>query len=364
MRHWLDVHFRWLFKEAKLLFQVSLQEFIEDRCTQIAASISYFVFFSIFPLTIFLVTIFGQFLRNDSVKQQVVEALLDIIPLATEDGRAELEKVLDGVSTELSLLGMFALVGLIWSASAMMAALRGALNFAWDTTHRRPPLRGKIVDILMVFIVGALVALSIAGTWIRQYVFNALGDLSTILGSFDFLISILIVLTSLLFPVLISFAIFLMLYRFVPAVKTSFDEVWPGALIAAIGFELAKTGFTLYLQNFNNYNAVYGSLGAVVVFMLFIFIGANILLFGAEVASEWPKVRAGYYDDGLPNRAGKKAHSSLKETVVEAVRQSFFGDGIEEHVDDDLIEERTRRRRLERQAELDRRNQGAGEDVP
>jgi hypothetical protein len=145
--------------------------------------------------------------------------------------------------------------------------------------------------------------------------------------------------------VIVSFAIFAALYRFVPAVNTTFNEIWPGALFAATAFELAKIGFSFYIRNFGNYNAVYGSLGAVIVFMLFIFIAANVLLMGAEIASEWPRVRAGHYDRGLP-ASTPRVRQPLGARLQALVRQAVLGSGREvEHVDDREIEERDRLRR-------------------
>jgi uncharacterized BrkB/YihY/UPF0761 family membrane protein len=98
-----------------------------------------------------------------------------------------------------------------------------------------------------------------------------------------------------LLPFVVSFTIFTSLYKFVPVIDVRFSEVWPGSLIAALLFELTKHGFAFYVTNFSNYNAIYGGLSAIIVFLLFVYLTANILLFGAEIAAEWPRVRAGHY---------------------------------------------------------------------
>ncbi len=353
LRKRVDLELRLSWADVKVLARRTIHEFADDRCTQIAASISYYVFFSIFPLAIFLVTVFGQVLRNDEVKGRVIEALLDVMPLAPEEGREQLEQILQGVATDLSLLGLLSIVGLIWSASAMMGALRNALNVAWDSPHRRTPVRGKLVDFFMVLIVGILVALSIVATTARPYVHRRIDELENDLGSFASLLTSGIWLMTFLVPVIVSFAIFAALYRFVPAVATSFNEIWPGALFAALAFEIAKYGFSFYLRNFANYNAIYGSLGAVIVFMLFIFITSNVLLIGAEVASEWPRVRAGHYDRGLPARE-TRTRLPLRNRVQAIFRAAILGAGDPvEHVDDHEIEERNRRRRARARIEED-----------
>lgn len=345
IRDWIETESRLYVADVKVLARRAVQEFTDDRCTQIAASISYYVFFSVFPLTIFLVTVFGQILRNDSVREDVIDALMEVVPLAPVEGRDQLETILSGVATDLSLLGLFSVIGLIWSASAMMAALRNALNVAWDTNHRRTPIRGKLLDILMVLIVGMLIALSIVATTVRPYVQGEISDAANNVTAIGNLLRFGMWSLTFLVPIVVSFMIFAALFRFVPAVRTSFDEIWPGALFSAIAFELAKVGFSFYIRNFGDYNAIYGSLGAVIVFMLFIFIAANVLLMGAEIASEWPRVRAGHYDRGMPERE-QKPEVPFGERVRILLRQAVLGSGeVIEHVDDNEIEERNRRRR-------------------
>lgn len=289
LQHRLMVFSRLFRRDAGLLAKRAASEFIDDRCTQMAASISFWVFFSIFPLAIFLVTIFGQFLRDDNLRLRVLNNLTRVLPLAGQ-GRLQLEDAIEGVSTDLSLLGLVSVIGLVWAASSMMTSIRISINVAWDHGYSRPAVRGKLVDIVMVFVVSVLVALSLAATTIYRLGVEIAEMISIVpLESVWWLLGILL-------PFLVSFTIFIMLYRFVPVGTVRFSDVWPGALTAALLFELAKHGFAFYITNFGNYNAIYGSLGAIVVFLLFVYLTANILLFGAEVASEWPRVRAGHYN--------------------------------------------------------------------
>ena len=88
------------------------------------------------------------------------------------------------------------------------------------------------------------------------------------------------------------FATFVFLYRLVPAAPTHLGGVWPGALAAALGFEALQFGFSIYVSHFGHYNEVYGSLGAVVAFMLFVYLASMVFLFGAEVAAGDPRLGA------------------------------------------------------------------------
>jgi membrane protein len=291
LRRRLIVFLHLLKRDVGLLAKRAVSGFLEDRCTQMASSISYWVFFSIFPLAIFLVTVFGQFLRDEDFKNRVVDALLDVLPLAPVEGRQQIENVLEGVSTDMSLLGFMSVFGLIWGASAMMTAIRISINVAWGHGYRRPAVRGKLMDIAMVFFIGVLVALTLVATTFMQ-IGTDIADAVAIIP-----LGWLSGVVALFLPFLISLSVFTLLYRFVPVVPVRFSEIWPGALFAALTFELAKYGFAFYVANFGNYNAIYGSIGAIIVFLVFVYLAANILLFGAEIASEWPRVRAGHYDE-------------------------------------------------------------------
>lgn len=277
-------------RDAPILIKRAVSEFVDDRCPQMASSISYWVFFSIFPLAIFLVTVMGQFLRDEDLKNRVVDSLLEVLPVAPVEGRKQIESVLDGVSTDVSLLGLVSIIGLIWSASAMMTAIRISVNAAWDHGFRRPPLRGKLMDIGMVFALGLLVGLSLVSTTLVQFGAN-IADMIPYL-TLNWAWSII----SIVSPLMVSTVIFTLIYRFVPAIPVKVSDIWPGIVFASIAFEVAKHGFAFYVSNFGNYNAIYGSLGAIIVFLVFVYFTANILLFGAELASEWPRVRAGHYD--------------------------------------------------------------------
>jgi membrane protein len=91
------------------------------------------------------------------------------------------------------------------------------------------------------------------------------------------------------FPAGVTFVAFSLLYRYIPDVKHGLHDVWPGAVVAALLFEAAKHGFTVYVANFSRYELVYGALGAVMLFLLWIYLSAMILLLGAELASVWER---------------------------------------------------------------------------
>jgi YihY family inner membrane protein len=96
-----------------------------------------------------------------------------------------------------------------------------------------------------------------------------------------------------LISVLMAFAVFLLIYKFIPHTDTDWSDIWVGALVAALLFEIGRNAFVFYLNNFGNFGQIYGSLASVVVLLVWIFISALILIIGAEVASELARMKRG-----------------------------------------------------------------------
>lgn len=306
-------------RHLRILAQRSIQEFFDDGCTQMAAAISYYVLFSLFPLAIVATAILGLFLRDTDFQQSVVDTIIDYIPFSEDEGRQDvLDAVQNVASVSSGAVGALGLVTMAWSASAMFAVIRRSLNIAFDQTGRRPFLRQKLLDFAMMIGLGVFFIASIAATAVlrlaREWADNVpvLDPTAEALGIGWEIVAVLI-------PVLMSFLAFLFLYWLVPALHVSPKQVWPGAIVAATLFEAAKVGFSIYLANFGNYDLVFGSLAAVIIFLFWVFISANIMLFGAEVAAEYPKVMRGDYD--LPEDV---EHVPFRERIWRLARGLFF----------------------------------------
>ena len=173
-----------------------------------------------------------------------------------------------------------------------MGSARHAINVAFETRSRRSPLRAQGLDVLMVFGLGLLVGLSIAATVVRDFAI----DLGNGLGVPGEVFQAAVDSTGGLLAFALSAAAFAVVYKIFPFRRVPWRDVWPAVAFAAIAYEVAKRGFTLYVENFANYNAIYGALGSVVAVLVFIYVSAIVLLIGAEMAALWPRVRAGDYD--------------------------------------------------------------------
>jgi membrane protein len=135
---------RWPVSIARKLGRVipeAVERFFADQCPQQAAGIANRVLFSIAPLAIVLVSIFGLVLQDDSVRRDVVDTIVDALPVSAA-GRHDVEDAITAIATPASAAGLLSLLVFAWAASGMMTAIR---ERAMDVTETRPPARGKLV---------------------------------------------------------------------------------------------------------------------------------------------------------------------------------------------------------------------------
>ena len=297
-----------------MLTAKAVEAFLAHHGTQLAAAMSYFALLSLVPAAVVFVAGFGLVLDNPEARSDVVDAILDFLPLTEGQGRSDLEGVIDGVTKNAEALGVAALIGLLFTASGLMGSVRNAVNIAFDEQSPRAPLPSKALDILFVLGVGVLIAVSLAATLVRGFAI----DVGQGLGVPGEVINAILDAGGVLFPLALSMAVYTVVYVVVPARRVRVRDVWPGVLFAAVVYEVAKRGFAIYVENYSNYNAVYGSLGAVIAFLVFVYIAAIVFLIGAEMAALWPRVRAGVFDTerGPPMPLHRRVLLLLRSLVI------------------------------------------------
>ena len=275
----------------------AIQQYFADRCPQQAAGIAYRVLFSIVPLAIVLVSVFGLVLQDDSVREGVVDAIVDALPV-TVARRQDVEDAITAIATPTSAAGLVSLIVFAWAATGMMTALRRGLERAMGVTQSRPMARGKLVDLALIVGAAALVLVSMAITLVGtllQATYDRLGEvldtgggvLSTaLLHAATFALSILVVL---------------LLYRFVPTRGLRIRDGLVGAILTALAFELISLASGWIYDRTTSLSIIYGSLTSALVFLYSIYVYACALLLGAEVAAGWARPQT--VGSGEPLRA-------------------------------------------------------------
>lgn len=282
-----------MFHFLKDLAWNSGKEFFKNGCPQLAAAITYYAVFSIFPFMILCVTIAGALLDQEA-QDNIVDEILKWLPFTEDEGREDLEDALDALSgSTAQAVGLVGLGLLLWSASSMFNSVRRALNIVFgDPTYTRPFVPQKLIDLAFVLGLGLFFAASAFTSTLLTLLRNRSDDVkwpAEVSGSLLWMGIEWIV------AALLAFIAFTVLYLVAPSRPRRLVDVWPGALVAAILFQVAVSGFGWYVSSFTDYSVIYGSLSAIIAFLFWLFISAEIMLIGAEIASVYPRVRAGEF---------------------------------------------------------------------
>jgi membrane protein len=271
-----------VFKFLKDLAWNTGKKFQKDNCSQLAASITYYVIFSTFPVLIFIAGFIGLVL-SESDQRQVIEEALKVIPLSQTDAATTVDNAVDSISGgKAPFIALVGLAGTAWGASGMFTAIRRGLNIVYrEPEYSRPWVQQKLIDLAFVLGIGVFFTASIA-------VSTTLRVTNTSDGALD---RVGWVLAEYVGPFVLSFVAFIVLYTIVPSRNRNLGNAWPGALVAALLFEIVKFGFSFYVSNFKNFDVVFGSLGALATFMFWVYLSSQIMLLGAEVATVYPTVQ-------------------------------------------------------------------------
>jgi membrane protein len=262
--------------------------YVEMQGSVYAAAITYYVLLSLFPALLVLVSVFGLVLRDSGLRENVVDQIVRQIPEGVYLRDEVRTLITDTTQTSGGLFGLVGVLLTAWTASSVFAAVRRALNQAFDVPLARAFIHGRLIDLVSLIGIALLVTASSALTAALSILRAASeqrvgGDLATTGWAVAYVA----------LPLAISFLVFWLVYRLIPNHTLGWRDLWIGALVAALGFELAKTGFAVYLANFNRYDDVYGALGGVVAFLVFVFLVANLVIFAARLACEVANARAG-----------------------------------------------------------------------
>lgn len=228
----------------------------------------------------------GLFAADPRRQVEVVDFVVQNLPGSQEFIRENLE----GIVRLRGALGLTAIFGLLWTASAVFGSIVRVINKAWAIHKDRPFYKAKPRQVGMALGLGVLFFISLGMTSAIQWAasINVGGrTLEDVVGGVG--VALLLRIPG----VLITLIIFLLLYKFVPNTRTYWGYVWVGAVLATVLFEAAKGLFVMYLDRFANYSQVYGSIAAVVALMVWVYVSAMVLIIGAEAACEYGRMRTG-----------------------------------------------------------------------
>jgi membrane protein len=255
-------------------------EMTKDEVLDRGAALSYYFLFALFPALLFLTSLLGL-LPTPDLMDRLMEYLGRALP---GDAASLISKTLGEIvgGARGGLLSIGALTAL-WSASGAMASLINTLNVAYDVQEARPWWKRRLLSVgltiaFSVLLICAMIALVFGGT-IGQALGNFVG-----LGDVALTVWNIVQWPLAVFFVMLGIAV---VYYAAPAVEhRKWYWVTPGSLFAVVAWVAMSLGLRFYVSNFGNYNATYGSIGGVILLMLWLYLTGVVVLVGAEINSE------------------------------------------------------------------------------
>lgn len=273
-----------------LLFGLdTINEFLDKNCPFIAGAIAFYTLIAIFPLLLAIISVLG-YLSPTTMEEQRELAMrtADIIPVSSDF----IGETVSSVVESRVVTGTVGIFGLLWGATVVFGAIRKGINAAWGITKPRPFLKERLIDFALVIGAGILLFIVLLSSPTLSLVRGASGLLAPESQYFNH--AVWNVIARLILPAL-AFVTFLVLYRFLPNTPVKLSNVWAGALLASLAFNATNLAFVWYVQNYEHYNLLYGSVGTILATLTWVYLSAIILLFGALVTSRYSA-----YVDSLP----------------------------------------------------------------
>jgi membrane protein len=259
-------------------------EFYNSNNLTFAASIAYYTLLSIFPFLLLVLSVLGRIPVRDSFEGPT---LLDLVSGALPSRFEFLGQQLTELANAPLNLSVAGTLVTLWASMGVFGAITSAINHAWGVERNYSFWKHKLVAFVMMVAsaILAVVAITLAGvaqvveaTWFSDILarYPYLSHLSGAISSNVVTPAFILVVG--------------LIYYFIPNTRVRLRDVWFGAILAGVLWRLAFSGFAWYVRDLSRFT-VHGSLAAVIVFLLWIYLSAVILLFGVEVTAAWARLR-------------------------------------------------------------------------
>ncbi|KFE53809.1 YihY/virulence factor BrkB family protein [Pseudomonas syringae] len=285
----------------------TVSEFLDDEMSTYASALAYQMLFSLFPFLLFLIALIGFLHLPDFFSWLRLQSELVLPPQALEQVNPVIDQLQQSKGGLLSI-GIFIA---LWTASAGVRLMMSAMNAAYDVVEARPVW--KRIPLSVLYTIGiammmlAVAALMVTGPQVMNW-------LAAQIGMEEFIVTLWTILRWPLIVMLLMVAVAL-IYYVMPDVKQEFRFITPGSVLAVVVWIMASLGFGYYVKTFADYNAMYGSIGAIIVLLLYFYISAAVLLLGAEMNAVVEHMSAEGKDKGEKEEGDGAVESTHKQPV-------------------------------------------------
>jgi membrane protein len=250
-----------------------------------AASIAYYALLSLFPFLLLMLSILGSVTADPADRDAVVQFVFRYFPRQFDF----MTRQLDAFRGQTVQLGIGGFLALMWASLGVFSAISSAVNHAWHVETRRSFLMHRLVSFVMLLSAGAIFILALAlasvsrvaptnwlwGVLERNRWFVWLTQVTADYGATALLIGCVA-----------------LLFYFIPNTHMRFRHVWPGAIVTGLLWRGALSAFAWYARDLAAWDLVHGSIAAVVIFLLWIYVSAVILLYGVEMTAAYARLQA------------------------------------------------------------------------
>jgi membrane protein len=283
-------HARDIVRLTGLSFWRGLEGFYNSDNLTYAASIAYYALLSLFPFFLLAFALLGRSTADVDNRNEVLTFVLRYFPAQFDF----ITKQLDAFRGNAVTIGVAGTVALVWGALGVFGAISTAVNYAWGVEQQRSFWKHKLVSFLMLLVAGLILLIAlllisasqvVGASWFSEVldVFPALG----VMRGFTIRHA-----TTLLFILVVG-----LIYYFVPNAKVRFRDVWVGAFMTGLLWKGALEAFAWYMRDMTRFNQVNGSIAAVVVFLVWVYLQAVILLYGVEFTAAYARLLRGRPDE-------------------------------------------------------------------
>lgn len=268
-----------------------------------SAALAFYSLFSVFPLTLLLAVLVGGLLEPAVAQEQIANGLSFFLP---ENTVSYVQDVLGESLKQSSSFGFVAIAAIIWSSLGLFSNITASLDEIFHVPEGRSIWRLRFQAVLMGITLVILVIASFMTSGVLRLVAILLLDQE----------SLWVTIGTLFLPLGLDVVIFAMLFRFVPARYVHWDAVLPAAMFGAIGWELAKEGFSYYLSGLASFQFVYGSIATGIVLLFWANLIAAIFLFSAELCARLNEWIIGYESSQLTSTPSRQYSISLQDGQI------------------------------------------------
>ena len=262
----------------------ALTEFYEADDLTYAASVAYYALLSLFPFALITVSILGSVTTDDETRKRVLLFVLRYFP-----GQFDfITSQLDAFRQNPIRLGVGGAILLVWGALGVFGAISTAVNHAWGVEKTRSFWSHRMFSFLMLLTAGLMLMIGLLGATAAQIIgARWFAGVSEHYPALNVMQGFLIRYALLLLPALV----FGLIYYFVPNVKVLVKDVWLGGLITGLLWDIGFKGFSWFVRDASQFTRIHGSIATVIVFLIWIYFSAVILLWGVEFTASYSKMR-------------------------------------------------------------------------